>query len=164
MDLGATICTRAKPACGRCPVNDSCQAHREGRESELPVRRPVRARPIQTVHVLVALRGRSVLLQRRPPKGIWGGLMCLPQFDTSAALKRAARDLDPGKAPLQALPPRRHELTHLTLAIEPHRLQASGTGRSVHAGQLADARWFTLKSAARAGMPAPHRRLLAEAA
>jgi A/G-specific adenine glycosylase len=116
--------------------------------------------------VLVALRGASVLLQRRPPQGIWGGLMCLPQFETMAALQRAARELDGGGAALEALVPRRHELTHLSLAIEPYRLVLAGGARAsrrASAQDAADGRWLTLQAAAKAGMPVPHRRLLDEA-
>ena len=126
-----------------------------------------RARPVQTVHVLVALCGSSVLLQRRPPQGIWGGLMCLPQFETPSALKRAARALGCSGAALEVLPPRRHELTHLSLAIEPYRLRLEGTAgkaRSARDHDTAAQRWFTPKAAEEAGMPVPHRRLLEEAA
>jgi A/G-specific adenine glycosylase len=160
MDLGATVCTRASPACERCPVAESCEARRQGRQGELPAGRPPRERPLRTAHVLVALSGRSVLLHKRAPEGIWGGLVCLPQFESLAALKRAAQSLGTGKARLEAMPPRRHELTHLSLAIKAYRLQPPHAAR---AAGLDAAAWFTLEDAGRAGMPVPHRRLLAEA-
>ena len=74
MDLGATLCTRAKPACEHCPVSAGCVARREGRVAELPTPRPVKARPRRHVFWLVLRRGESVLLEKRPPAGIWGGL------------------------------------------------------------------------------------------
>ena len=45
MDLGATLCTRGKPACDKCPVADTCVARREGRQAELPTPRRARRCP-----------------------------------------------------------------------------------------------------------------------
>jgi len=80
MDLGATVCLRARPRCELCPMNGRCEARRQDRVAELPTRRP--ARPVDVRHAeLVLLRaGARVLLERRPPRGIWGGLWSLPEF------------------------------------------------------------------------------------
>ncbi|MDQ1342721.1 MAG: A/G-specific adenine glycosylase, partial [Pseudomonadota bacterium] len=85
MDLGATVCTRSRPACLLCPVNDSCVARIESREHQLPTPRPRAARPSRAAWLVVAMRGgHKVLLERRPPSGIWGGLWGLPEFPTRA--------------------------------------------------------------------------------
>ena len=160
MDLGATVCTRAQPACDRCPVQSTCEAHRQGRTDELPARRAPRQRPVRAAHVLIAVCGRSVLLARREPRGIWGGLMCLPQFDSQAQLERSATQLGGPGAQLERLADRRHDLTHLSLALKPYRLRAV---RGARLTGLGDAQWVPLAATDATGMPAPHRLLLREA-
>jgi len=159
MDLGATVCTRVRPDCARCPVQASCLALRLNRTAELPTPRARRARPVRSAHVLVALDAGAVLLQRRDPRGIWGGLLCLPEFASKAALVRRARALGAGGRPLVPLPPRRHALTHLTLAIEPYVAVTDAPGSGVESGS---SRWVALGKIDQAALPAPHRVLLEE--
>ena len=158
MDLGATVCTRTNPACDRCPLKSSCRACSTGRTGELPAPRARRERPVRPAHVLIALAGQAVLLQRRKTEGIWGGLMCLPEFGSRAALLRRARVLGVEPVPGPLLAPRQHALTHLTLTIEP--VVAAGPAVAAHD---ADARhWVALDRIDQAGLPAPHRALLGE--
>jgi A/G-specific adenine glycosylase len=159
MDLGATVCTRVKPACGRCPVQATCRAYLADRTDELPATRPRRDRPVRQAHVLVAHDGRAVLLQRRDADGIWRGLMCLPEFQSKAALIRRARALGAGRAPLRSLQPRRHRLTHLTLQIEPYVALARAPARADQTGR---SRWVSFGDIDQAALPAPHRALLRE--
>ena len=85
MDLGATLCTRTRPRCAACPLAEGCAARRTGRVHELPGRRRARARPAREAYLLLAVSAAGhVLLERRPPQGIWGGLWCPPQFATGA--------------------------------------------------------------------------------
>jgi len=81
MDLGATLCTRARPACTVCPLVGECRAAALGRQAALPAPRPQRARPRRGVAVVVAQdSARGVLLVRRPERGIWGGLYSVPEL------------------------------------------------------------------------------------
>jgi A/G-specific adenine glycosylase len=159
MDLGATVCTRMQPGCDRCPVSLTCQALQSGRIAELPAPRARPERPVRQSHVLVALAGGAVLVERRQGNGIWGGLMCLPEFGSKAALARRVRSLAAGATALVPLPPRRHALTHLTLAIEPFMAE---TGRVAPARESDAVRWVALDGIDGAGLPAPHRALLNE--
>jgi A/G-specific adenine glycosylase len=88
MDLGATLCVRSRPLCPTCPLGEFCVARRENLQSVLPTPRPKKIRPQRTAYAVLALRGDgAVLLERRPPAGIWGGLWTFPQFeDRDAAL------------------------------------------------------------------------------
>ena len=86
MDLGATVCTRSKPRCGACPMVDSCIAKRDGRTAELPTPRPKRAQPQKSVTLAVLHHKGRILLERRPPTGIWGGLFSLPEISGVAEL------------------------------------------------------------------------------
>jgi len=79
MDLGATLCTRSRPACARCPISIDCAALAEGRPSAYPHKKPKVDTPTRRA-VFWWLRDErgAVLLERRPPSGLWGGLWCLP--------------------------------------------------------------------------------------
>ncbi len=81
MDLGSMICTRRRPGCVRCPVQATCVARREARIEELPAPRPPKVRPLRTATLaLIADDSGAILLERRAPTGIWGGLLSPPQF------------------------------------------------------------------------------------
>lgn len=79
MDLGATICTPAKPKCASCPVQKVCEARKAGIQNELPRREAKKARPKRKgfVYWVRDTQGR-VLAQRRPDKGLLGGMAGLP--------------------------------------------------------------------------------------
>jgi len=75
MDLGATVCTRAKPACLLCPLQSHCAALKEGEPTAYPAKKAARAVPEKSTTLLVLLNAEGeVLLEQRPPAGIWGGL------------------------------------------------------------------------------------------
>jgi A/G-specific adenine glycosylase len=122
MDLGATLCTRTKPACERCPVAPGCRARASGRAELLPARRPPRVRPVRRVYWLVLTRGTHVLLERRPESGIWGGLWSFPEFESRALVADALRrDLGASAAAkrLSVAPMVRHAFTHFELEAIP---------------------------------------------
>ena len=137
MDLGATVCTRANPACGRCPVATICEAHARGWQARLPAKRARRPLPQKTVTWLVQRCGDEVLVERRPSSGLWGGLWCFP------AGKRRAGD--------RALAPIEHGFTHFRLQIRPVVREAKKTRPRRRE------RWATLAALERAAIPAPVR-------
>lgn len=161
MDLGATLCTRAKPSCGECPIAGDCRARIEGRTADLPA--PKRAaqrlragRRTRHAFMLVARRAGSVLLVQRPPSGIWGGLWCLPEFEArDAAGDYAAREL--AGASLTHLPDIEHSFTHFDLVITPVVADCAGSTRVAEGAML----WYDLEKPARVGLPAPILTLLA---
>jgi A/G-specific adenine glycosylase len=158
MDLGATLCTRAKPRCDACPVARGCRARLEGRQSELPAGKQRRtARKLKRAVMLVARRRSSVLLVQRPSSGIWGGLWCLPEFadrDTAAAF--AARELDRARLAKSALPDIEHSFTHFDLVITPVVARCGGESKVSETKSL----WYDLADPARVGLPAPIKALL----
>ncbi len=97
MDLGATVCTRVGPRCGDCPLAAHCDARLTGRIAALPWPRPARTLPLRDADLVLALTAPSgpieVLLERRAPRGIWGGLWSLPEFAPPAP-REAARSVD----------------------------------------------------------------------
>lgn len=104
-DLGATICTPQSPDCGRCPWAGHCAARAQGIAAALPVRAKKTARPHRTgtAYVLLDAQG-EVLLLRRPPRGLLGGMLVLPEDPPAAARWREAGEV-------------RHVFTHFSLAL-----------------------------------------------
>ena len=78
MDLGATICTPRSPACGICPLSQACVARREGIQSELPRKLPKAEKPVRRGTLWLVTQGDKILLQRRPDKGLLGGMLGFP--------------------------------------------------------------------------------------
>jgi A/G-specific adenine glycosylase len=158
MDLGATVCTRSRPRCGLCPLREDCAANRQGLTSLIPAPRPRKSIPVRATRMLLLVddKGR-VLLQRRPPTGVWAELWSLPESVEDAELKRTLSDLRiqvQGQA--EALPGLRHTFSHYHLDISPLRWRgATGVAEAGHD-------WFSAEQLPRLGLPAPVRRLLAE--
>ncbi|HEX6828533.1 MAG TPA: A/G-specific adenine glycosylase, partial [Burkholderiales bacterium] len=124
MDLGATVCIRAKPRCGDCPVRTLCVARWEGRTAGLPSPRPRRALPRRETAMLLLLHKGEILLEKRPPAGIWGGMWCLPEADpaedaSSVSRRRYGAEL----SETRPLPPLEHGFTHFRLRIHPRLAQ-----------------------------------------
>jgi A/G-specific adenine glycosylase len=93
MDLGATLCTRGQPGCGQCPLAINCKARLTGRQRNFPSPRPRRELPRrQTRMMLVSNDAGEVLLERRPPAGIWGGLWSLPEVAHGQPLEAWCRE------------------------------------------------------------------------
>jgi A/G-specific adenine glycosylase len=122
MDLGSTICTPKRPACANCPWTDECMARRRGIQENLPIKAPKAARPLKRGAAFVARdRTGSVLLIKRPDKGLLASMLEPPQGDWSedfpsklSALKQAPFAADwKRRAGLV-----RHGFTHFELEIE----------------------------------------------
>ncbi|MGD8357611.1 MAG: A/G-specific adenine glycosylase [Lysobacterales bacterium] len=150
MDLGATVCTRSKPGCGHCPIRADCTALEHGRVAELPSPKPRIRVGERTIHMLVVRDTEDrVLLERRPPNGVWGGLWSLPEGDSPESVAAA---LGFGGDHIRALPAFEHRLSHLKLTIRPSLLVTDGPGR-VQSDDQRD--WFGPKALASLGMPRP---------
>ncbi|MBS7456169.1 A/G-specific adenine glycosylase [Coralloluteibacterium stylophorae] len=159
MDFGATLCTRQNPACVLCPLQDACVARREGATAEIPAPKPARTLPQRETTMLVVIDtdGR-LLLERRPPAGIWSGLWSLPEAaDADAAHRALARharvEFDAGE-PLPAI---EHGFSHYRLRIQPVLWRGAGPIDRVAEDGV---RWQPLAALDQVGLPAPVRRLL----
>jgi A/G-specific adenine glycosylase len=114
MDLGATICTPRAPACGICPLRTPCAARRAGTAADLPRKTPKPAKPVRRGYVYLARRSDGAwLLERRPEKGLLGGMLGWPGSDWS----EAPREAPPLAADWRALPEVRHTFTHFHLIL-----------------------------------------------
>ena len=158
MDLGATLCTRTRPGCPRCPLAGTCVALSKGRVAELPQRKPVKVLPLKkTVMLIIRDRG-EVLLEKRPPTGIWGGLWCFPEMPVASDAKEfCKRRWDMRVVPEKPLPVLSHGFTHFLLDITPQPVSVrSRTLRVSEPGQL----WLHPGDALQAAIPTPVRKLL----
>ncbi len=116
MDLGATLCTRSAPRCPDCPLAETCIAQASGRQEELPMAKPRRSVPERHTYLLLITDGPRVWLERRPPVGIWGGLLVPPEGEAgdTLALRYGLTDMKP-----EPLAPLRHVFTHFRLTLQP---------------------------------------------
>jgi len=161
MDLGATLCTRSRPDCQRCPLAHRCVAYESGRTAELPVRKPKKAVPERHVGMLVIVDDGQVLLEQRPGSGIWGGLLSLPEV----ALDDWDRRMVAAVAPFgvmqahEKLQPFSHGFTHFKLHVAPYRIHLSQ--RHVMAAEAGHV-WYPVDRLAQAPLPAPVKKVLLE--
>jgi A/G-specific adenine glycosylase len=162
MDLGAMICTPRRPRCAACPLAGDCRAYASGEPERLPTRRLALARQSRQLWLLWLERpDGATLLQRRPARGIWGGLHCLPAFDSLDALRDAAHRGWGLTGAGQTESPRVHRLTHLDLTLQPVRWCLDPPG----APQFLDgADWYLPAQWERLGLPAPIRVWLQDSA
>ena len=157
MDLGATLCTRSQPECTRCPVQIDCKAHQQDRVKEFPVSRPKKIKVTEKSFRMLILTNESgrVLLERRPPTGVWGGLWSLPADDNGEALdERLGMEYDK----LTPLPALQHQLTHIRMTITPLIGEAKHQAKGVECSSAQ--KWFALNEWAGLGLPKPVRQLL----
>lgn len=116
MDLGSMVCTRSKPACEICPVNTDCHAFLNSMQQEFPGRKPKRKIPQRETTMLLMTRDGAVMLEQRPPSGIWGGLWSFPETNDLAGWL-AENNIPAGLA--QELPELEHTFSHFRLRIRP---------------------------------------------
>ncbi len=157
MDMGATVCTRRQPRCTACPVADGCFARREQRVAELPTPRPKKTLPERTISLLVLRAENAVLLEARPPAGIWGGLLSLPELPVGAeVVDFCARRLGARVSAVAPAPTFVHGFTHFRLRIQPLVCAAA---RELQLAEPA-LRWVEMDALAQAALPAPIRAML----
>ncbi len=163
MDLGAMVCTRSKPRCTECPQRADCIALRDGLTASLPQAKPTKKIPTRSTTMLIArdADGR-VLLERRPPTGVWARLWSLPEgieADQPTNLL-ALREIPASK--IQVLPELVHTFSHFRLLITPILVDVDPAESRV--ADDPDHAWFLTSEFDALGMPAPVRKLLLELA
>ena len=157
MDLGATICTRANPACEECPVATACIARSTGRAAELPSPRPRRDYPTRKARWLLLRHRGQVLLERRPPAGIWGRLWAFPEFEGQDIARYCLERFGCVVSGQRELPRFAHGFTHFRLEVSP---VVCDVGRLRPRAVDSDRMWLSPEDAMAAAVPAPVRNLL----
>jgi A/G-specific adenine glycosylase len=161
MDLGATLCSRSKPDCSACPVAEGCVAHEQGRISEFPGKRPSKSLPRKhTVMLLLQNSEDELLLERRPPSGIWGGLWSLPECPHDVEIaKWCGERMGLELLQAQRWEPVVHTFSHFHLEITPVLARVRPlAGMSIM--EPAASLWYKTESFDQLGLPTPVKRLL----
>ncbi len=158
MDLGATLCTRSRPACELCPVAADCVARGAGTVALFPGRKPKKDKPLRATTMVIAKHDGHVYLERRPESGIWGGLWSLPEIEGDDAAswcrERLARDIDD----VESWGLLRHSFSHYDLDIRPIVVRVTAPLSKVT--DNTDATWHRLDNELPGGMAAPVNKLL----
>jgi A/G-specific adenine glycosylase len=171
MDMGATLCTRSSPSCERCPMQPRCVAFATNRTRDLPVRKPKKATPEKQAEMLAIIDNGQVLLEQRPPTGIWGGLLSLPELEghvaadddeiappNDDALLRVVAKFGEMES-CDRLSTVTHVFTHYKLHIAPYRVTlARRFPMAAESGHV----WLDAAHIADAALPAPIKKLLLE--
>lgn len=124
MDMGATLCTRSKPQCLPCPLQSTCQAFQQSNPQHYPGKRPAKQLPEKTALALLLHNPEGeVLLQKRPPTGIWGGLWSFPEFTDETQAEEWLQAHFTQTLPLSGqLPTQTHTFSHYRLHLQLLRL------------------------------------------
>lgn len=162
MDLGATVCRR-RPDCSACPLSGHCAANVTAMQMLYPTPKPRKSLPTRTrVFALIENAKRQILLIRRPPAGIWGGLWCLPDWPDKAAclqeLNRQFADQIDGFSIPEELPTLAHSFSHYHLQLQPLQFQIGDIELQV--ADTPDQQWISPTEILNVGLPAPIRALL----
>jgi len=164
MDLGATLCTRGRPNCGFCPLARGCRALARGEPTAFPESRPRKILPVRALRMLLVRNPvGEVLLERRPPAGIWGGLWSLPECGPHLdAVDWCRQHLGVSPHRVEKLPVRRHTFSHFHLDITPLRVELPhGSAVIADSGRGA---WCDPHRPGTLGVAAPVARILRELA
>lgn len=163
MDLGATVCTRTRPACSSCPLQKACAGVAEGNPLAYPGKKASKVLPEKSVSLLVFLNAQGeVLLEQRPSPGIWGGLWSFPETAAAevAVLKRVLKtEWGIARPQPECLAVRDHVFSHYRLHMQPVLLRHEPFQVSERPQQ-----WCKLQSLPALGLPAPIKQMLGELA
>jgi len=155
MDLGATLCTRRKPDCLHCPLSDGCFALNSARQHEFPGSKPKSTLPKRkTIFAIIENNSGEILLEQRPPSGIWGGLWCFPEFSIDKPIERSLLEKYgykiKDKIEFKSF---KHTFSHFHLSIKPIHIKLKGQTNRINDAKLST--WLNLDAEQQLGFPAP---------
>ncbi|MDN4501961.1 A/G-specific adenine glycosylase [Alteromonadaceae bacterium BrNp21-10] len=154
MDMGATLCTRSSPKCQQCPLEADCQANNLGRQSDFPGKKAKKTIPTRSTIMIIPQWQQQILIYKRPPAGIWGGLWGFYQIEGKEQLAEQLRQLQLIDYEVQNLAPFRHTFSHFHLDIQPvlvNLTQAPATNQVQENQQC----WYDLHNPPELGLAAP---------
>ena len=153
MDIGATLCTRTKPNCSVCPVQSSCLANQLDEQANYPQKKPKKTTPVKQTIMVIPKLADKVLLEKRPPSGIWGGLWCFYEIDSLNELSTLLERLSLKALNQHSLPKFRHTFSHFHLDIEPIVINVETIqNKEIHESQ--PQQWYDLTHKAEIGLAA----------
>ncbi len=171
MDLGATVCSRSKPQCEACPLNSSCLAFSSDKQSDFPQKKPKKKIPEKSTIMIIPRIASSecdkVLMEKRPPAGIWGGLWCFYEVQDVNDINPLLTKLGLQGNQQKALTPFRHTFSHFHLDISPIVIDCSPISsidsektKQLEISEPSQQRWYHLHMEASVGLAASTRTLI----
>lgn len=175
MDLGATVCTRSKPDCEVCPVKTSCLAMASAQQANFPQKKPKKKIPEkQTIMVIPrvsTITSDKVLMEKRPPAGIWGGLWCFYEVsdkkEIANLLKSLSLKTSAKRNSQQELTTFRHTFSHFHLDISPiiidcMQVESDSLSQSnpQEISEPGKQKWYDLRGEANVGLAASTKKLI----
>mgnify|MGYP003384732943 CR=1 FL=1 len=175
MDLGATVCTRSKPRCDICPVKTSCLALASTQQANFPQKKPKKIIPekhtIMVIPRITTKTSDKVLMEKRPPAGIWGGLWCFYEVSDKSEIPHLLHSLGLNISNVansqQALTTFRHTFSHFHLDISPIIIECSEGNTSelpqINLQEVSEPRkqkWYDLRNEANVGLAASTKKLI----
>jgi A/G-specific adenine glycosylase len=157
MDMGATLCTRSKPKCDSCPVQTDCLTFVQGRQAELPHKKPKKTVPVKFTFMLIPMWQKQLLIYKRPSTGLWGGLWGFYEVEQQQQIIEQASKLGFDDIQQQRLSPFRHTFSHFHLDIQPVvlHLKQQPVGQIMENTQM----WYDLTEPQNVGLAAPTKKL-----
>ena len=164
MDIGAMVCLRSKPKCEVCPLKNLCASYLHHSQAEFPQKKPTRVKPHKHTLMLLHRHQDQILLWRRPPSGIWGGLWSLPEVDRETAVELWQQSfLSMTQAPkLVQQAVIRHQFTHYSLDISLAIIEMEQLPQQIFDSD--NYAWVDIDALANHGLPTPVRKLLSSLA
>jgi A/G-specific adenine glycosylase len=167
MDLGATVCTRSKPKCELCPLQKSCLALASDEQSNYPQKKPKKKTPerntIMVIPRITSHKGDAVLMEKRPPTGIWGGLWCFYEVNSHTEISALLETLNLQEQSREALSAFRHTFSHFHLDIEPIVVICEVNSNNELKTEINDTqsqKWYDLSIEANVGLAASTQKLI----
>lgn len=159
MDLGATVCTRSKPNCQACPIQTSCLANAGSLQNDYPNKKPKKKIPEKSTIMIIPRVDNHVLLEKRPPSGIWGGLWCFYEIDNEQKIEPLLRKLQLTIIKYQHLPAFRHTFSHFHLDIQPIIVDCC-LAKTQEINEKLPQQWYDLRQPMSVGLAASTKKLL----
>ncbi|PCJ17520.1 MAG: A/G-specific adenine glycosylase [Gammaproteobacteria bacterium] len=164
MDLGASLCSKKAPQCSLCPLQQRCEAFATHSQEQFPHTKPKVKLPQKTTSMLMIIRNKNqVLLQQRPPQGIWGGLWGFPECDVqdqASIEEHCVSQLGVKVDVLSTWRPIKHTFSHFQLTISPIELSYKRSRNQI--SESSPSVWHHFNETPSFGVATPIKKILAK--
>lgn len=167
MELGATICLPNNPSCLICPVRSLCAAHKKGKETQYPIKKNKIKLEKRKTATLIFRKDRSVLIEKQPKEGRWGGLWMFPHWESKKEMLKVvgagfpcpnSRHKKGGKTPpLRRVMAVKHGFTKYQIDLEVFQIETSHQKPITRKNRL---KWVKITDLKNYAFPSPHQKIV----